>query len=54
MKDISQVLANFRRDNFNPSSAFRHGAFHVDEPPTRDPDVWPPPTPIERENRFEY
>ena len=51
MKDISQVLANFKRDNFNPSAAIRHGGFHVDEP-TRDPDVWPPPTPVERDNRY--
>eukprot|EP00112_Aurelia_sp_Birch-Aquarium-sp1_P013259 Seg2808.1 transcript_id=Seg2808.1/GoldUCD/mRNA.D3Y31 product="Katanin p60 ATPase-containing subunit A1" protein_id=Seg2808.1/GoldUCD/D3Y31 len=50
VKDISQVLANFKRDNFNPSAPIRHGGFHVDEP-TRDPDIWPPPTPVERESR---
>eukprot|EP00794_Sanderia_malayensis_P000192 gene192-806_t len=50
VKDISQVLANFKRDNFNPSAPMRHGGFHGDEP-TRDPDVWAPPTPVERESR---
>lgn len=48
VRDISQVLANFKRDNFNPSSNMRHGDF---DEPTRDPDVWPPPTPVERESR---
>lgn len=45
------MLANFKRDNFNPSAPIRHGGFHVDEP-TRDPDIWPPPTPVERESRY--
>lgn len=59
VKDINRTLADFKRDTFNPNSAAPHPAnskMHHDftELPTRetrDPDVWPPPTPIERDNR---
>lgn len=47
VKDISQTLANFKKDTVQ-YGGMRHGH----EEPTRDPDVWPPPTPVERENRY--
>ncbi|XP_020912273.1 katanin p60 ATPase-containing subunit A-like 1 [Exaiptasia diaphana] len=46
VKDISQTLANFKKDTVQ-YGGMRHGH----EEPTRDPDVWPPPTPVERDNR---
>lgn len=47
VKDISQTLANFKKDTVQ-YGGMRHGH----EEPTRDPDVWPPPTPVERDNRY--
>ena len=47
MKDISQTLANFKKDTVHYGGPRRT---HEEEP-TRDPDVWPPPTPVERDNR---
>lgn len=47
VKDISQTLANFKKDTVH-FGGMRHGH----EEPTRDPDVWPPPTPVERDNRY--
>jgi hypothetical protein len=47
VKDISQTLANFKKDTVH-FGGMRHGH----EEPTRDPDVWPPPTPVERDNRL--
>ncbi|KAK3741803.1 hypothetical protein QZH41_010451, partial [Actinostola sp. cb2023] len=46
VKDISQTLANFKKDTVQ-FGGMRYGH----EEPTRDPDVWPPPTPVERDNR---
>ncbi|EDO47200.1 predicted protein [Nematostella vectensis] len=46
VKDISQTLANFKKDTVH-YGGFKHGH----EEPTRDPDVWPPPTPVERDSR---
>ena len=49
VKDISSTLASFKTDSpgFSPAACDnrRLGRF---EEPTRDPDVWPPPTPIEQ------
>ncbi|XP_069137562.1 katanin p60 ATPase-containing subunit A-like 1 isoform X2 [Argopecten irradians] len=54
VKEINETLASFRSNNpraFNAnadqdySSPFGDYARH--EEPTRDPDVWPPPTPVE-------
>lgn len=47
VKDISQTLANFKKDTVHYGGPRRS---HEEEP-TRDPDVWPPPTPVERDNR---
>lgn len=51
VKDISSTLASFKTDNSRPSaysqvSGYDEGRRHYEEP-TRDPDVWPPPTPVE-------
>lgn len=46
VKDISQTLGNFKKDTVQ-YGGMRPGH----EEPTRDPDVWPPPTPVERDNR---
>ena len=48
MKDISSTLASFKADNVRPSFSVLddHEPFRREEP-TRDPDVWPPPTPVE-------
>ena len=55
VKDITNTLASFKTDNSRPSlpnSPFddesRHDRrYQHYEEPTRDPDVWPPPTPVE-------
>lgn len=56
MKDLQNILNSFKSDNSR--SAYSHhdyGSRFEDysrhEEPTRDPDVWPPPTPVE--NRLE-
>jgi len=60
VKDINRTLADFKRDTFNPNAAAppRFSApcdpkypAEVPTRETRDPDVWPPPTPVERDNR---
>ena len=45
---MNKTLNNFKKDPTPP----RHygGGF---EEPTRDPEVWPPPTPVEREKRYQ-
>ena len=48
MKEINQTLANFKKDTVHFGGPRRS---HEDEP-TRDPDVWPPPAPVERDNRY--
>lgn len=53
VKDINRTLADFKRDQFNapPPAAIKRD---YNEPPTRetrDPDVWPPPTPVERPSK---
>jgi len=54
VKEIHETLASFKSNNPKPSyaadndyggSPFPDYARH--EEPTRDPDVWPPPTPVE-------
>lgn len=47
VKEINQTLANFKKDTVH----FGGPRQSHEEEPTRDPDVWPPPTPIERDNR---
>lgn len=47
VKSLSATLSSFKED---PTIAARHSA-HTEEPAPRDPDVWPPPTPVE--NRLE-
>ena len=47
VKEINQTLANFKKDTVHFGGPRRS---HEEEP-TRDPDVWPPPTPVERDNR---
>lgn len=49
VKEINQTLANFKKDTVHFGGPRRS---HEEEP-TRDPDVWPPPTPVERDNRYE-
>lgn len=53
VKDINRTLADFKRDTFNPSAPplklREYGEIPTRE--TRDPDVWAPPTPIDRETR---
>ena len=53
VKDISSTLASFKADNVRPSFSVLddHEPFRREEP-TRDPDVWPPPTPVE--HRYLY
>ena len=48
VKEINQTLANFKKDTVHFGGPRRS---HEEEP-TRDPDVWPPPTPVERDNRY--
>ena len=49
VKDITATLASFKVDgNYtSPSVRPNRGAAAYEEP-TRDPDVWPPPTPVEQ------
>ncbi len=46
VKEISSTLASFKADNVRPSYSILDEPFRREEP-TRDPDVWPPPTPVE-------
>lgn len=48
VKEINQTLANFKKDTVHFGGPRRS---HEEEP-TRDPDVWPPPTPVERDNKY--
>ena len=48
IKDITQTLANFKKDTVHFGGPRRS----QEDEPTRDPDVWPPPTPVERDNRY--
>lgn len=43
VKDISNTLSSLKVD----SSKSRDGDGRLNEEPTRDPDVWPPPTPVD-------
>lgn len=43
VKDISNTLSSLKVD----SSKSRDGDSRLNEEPTRDPDVWPPPTPVD-------
>lgn len=47
VKSLSATLSSFKED---PTIAARYSG-HTEEPAPRDPDVWPPPTPVE--NRLE-
>jgi len=49
VKDINSTLASFKTDDsrFSPAAYDNHRPGRFEEP-TRDPDVWPPPTPIEQ------
>jgi len=56
VKDINRTLADFKRDQFNAPQPNPAPVVKRDysEPPTRearDPDVWPPPTPVERPSK---
>ncbi|TNN20853.1 Katanin p60 ATPase-containing subunit A-like 1 isoform 4 [Schistosoma japonicum] len=51
VKDVNQTLSSFKlSDDDSGLSAFasRYNSRAVIEEPTRDPDVWPPPPPLER------
>jgi len=57
VKDISSTLASFKTDGAIGGGALYGGGglgggrgFHNEEP-TRDPDVWPPPTPVAVDHR---
>ena len=54
VKDINRTLADFKRDTFNPavSSIKARDYGEVPTRETRDPDVWAPPTPVDRESRY--
>ena len=52
VKDITNTLSSFRTESrsaysHNPDYEPKFGDYARHEEPTRDPDVWPPPTPIE-------
>ena len=56
VKEISDTLASFKSASSRPSyqapdqdfgSPFGGDYYSKHEEPTRDPDVWPPPTPAE-------
>ncbi|XP_064605147.1 LOW QUALITY PROTEIN: katanin p60 ATPase-containing subunit A1-like [Liolophura sinensis] len=55
VKDITQILSSFKAENNraygrggdNPGDFWSHDDYCRHEEPTRDPDVWPPPTPVE-------
>jgi len=44
IKDISRTLSSLKMDN---PRAQRGDEARLYDEPTRDPDVWPPPTPVE-------
>nr|CAB3257934.1 katanin p60 ATPase-containing subunit A1-like [Phallusia mammillata] len=49
VKDITTTLASFKGENsYTAPSRGGRGGF---EEPTRDPDVWPPPTPVDQGHR---
>ena len=56
VKDISKILASFKSDNSRPYQSYdsynSFDDYSRHEEPTRDPDVWPPPTPVE--HRWEH
>ena len=56
VKDINRTLADFKRDNFNaappPAKLRDYGEIPTRE--TRDPDVWLPPAPAERDPRLKF
>ncbi|XP_048258417.1 katanin p60 ATPase-containing subunit A1-like isoform X2 [Haliotis rufescens] len=50
VKDISSTLSSFKTENSNFNANYGEFSPHDyprHEEPTRDPDVWPPPTPVE-------
>lgn len=51
VKDISNILASFKADSSRPYQSYDNYNAYNDysrhEEPTRDPDVWPPPTPVQ-------
>ena len=50
VKDIHSILQSFKADDGNQRQAYIGRDFTSPtryEEPTRDPDVWPPPTPVE-------
>jgi hypothetical protein len=53
VKDITKILASFKQDshkaynNYDNYNAYGAEDYSRHEEPTRDPDVWPPPTPVE-------
>ena len=49
VKDISNTLASFKTDN--PRAPVSHSDNYQYDEPTRDPDVWPPPTPVPVEHK---
>lgn len=53
IKDISRTLADFKRDQFNapPPVMAKEDFNELPTRETRDPDVWPPPTPVERPSK---
>ena len=56
VKDINRTLADFKRDNFNaaPPPAKLRDYGEVPTRETRDPDVWLPPAPVERDPRLKF
>ncbi|XP_046860786.1 katanin p60 ATPase-containing subunit A1-like [Xenia sp. Carnegie-2017] len=49
VNDRNKTLNNFKKDPI-PT---QYGGVSANEAPTRDPEVWPPPTPVEREKKYE-
>ncbi|KAL8578126.1 Katanin p60 ATPase-containing subunit A1 [Nucella lapillus] len=51
VKDISKILASFKSDTSRAYQSYDNYSAQDDqrrhEEPTRDPDVWPPPTPVD-------
>ena len=52
VKDITNTLSSFKSESrsaysHNQDYDAKYGDYGRHEEPTRDPDVWPPPTPIE-------
>ena len=58
VKDINKTLNSFKADgsnsqyNANPPYRDYSAPMRRHEEPTRDPDVWPPPTPVEHKYVF--